>query len=64
MALLRRDTLHHTYADYLTWPHGERDELEGGRYGQAAILELKGRTPTSAIPGVSIDWDRLPPTLP
>ncbi len=38
--------------------------LEGGRYGRPTILELKGRTAISAIPGVSIDWDRLPPTLP
>lgn len=38
--------------------------LEGRRYGRPTILELKGRTAISAIPGVSIDWDRLPPTLP
>lgn len=25
-----RDSLHHTYADYLTWPEGERDELING----------------------------------
>lgn len=25
-----RDTLHHTYADYLTWPEGGRDELING----------------------------------
>lgn len=30
MALPLRDTLHHTYADYLTWPDGERDELING----------------------------------
>lgn len=30
MALLRRDTLRHTYADYLTWPDGERAELIDG----------------------------------
>lgn len=30
MALPRRDTLHHTYADYLTWPDGQRDELIDG----------------------------------
>ncbi|MHB8812161.1 MAG: Uma2 family endonuclease [Steroidobacteraceae bacterium] len=35
--------------------------LEGGRYGRPAILELKGRTAISAIPGVSIDWECLPP---
>ncbi len=38
--------------------------LEGGRYGRPTILELKGKTAISAIPGVSIDWDRLSPTLP
>jgi Uma2 family endonuclease len=30
MALPRRDTLHHTYADYLTWSGNERDELIDG----------------------------------
>jgi Uma2 family endonuclease len=30
MALPRRDTLHHTYADYLSWSDGERDELING----------------------------------
>lgn len=30
MALPRRDALHHTYADYLTWADGERDELIDG----------------------------------
>jgi Uma2 family endonuclease len=33
--------------------------LEDGRYGRQAILELKGQTPLTAVPGVSIDWDRL-----
>ncbi len=28
--LPRRDALRHTYADYLTWPDGERDELING----------------------------------
>lgn len=37
--------------------------LENGRYGRPIALELKGRTPISAIPGVSIDWDRLLPML-
>jgi Uma2 family endonuclease len=37
--------------------------LQDGRYGSPSILELKGRTALSAIPGVSIDWDRLPATL-
>ncbi len=38
--------------------------LESGRYGRPILLELKGRTAISAIPGVSIDWDRLPSALP
>jgi Uma2 family endonuclease len=33
--------------------------LENERYGSPIVLELKGRTPISALPGVSIDWDRL-----
>lgn len=37
--------------------------LENERYGRPVILELKGRTAMSAIPGVGIDWDRLPETL-
>ena len=34
--------------------------LKKGRYGRPIILELKSRTAITAIPGVSIDWDRLP----
>ena len=34
--------------------------LIGGRYGPPTVLELKGRTAISAIPGVAIDWDRVP----
>lgn len=34
--------------------------LEGTRYGRPIVLELKGRVAIGAIPGVSIDWDRLP----
>ena len=33
--------------------------LNDGRYGQPTILELKGRTAITAIPGISIDWDRV-----
>jgi Uma2 family endonuclease len=51
MALPQRDTLHHTYAEYLTWPDGERDELVNGiayireppapsRYHQELVGEL------------------------
>jgi len=34
--------------------------LEEGRYGRPTVLAMKGRTPIGAIPGVIIDWDRLP----
>jgi Uma2 family endonuclease len=34
--------------------------LEGGRYGRATRLELKGKTPITAVPGVIIDWDQVP----
>jgi Uma2 family endonuclease len=30
--------------------------LEAGSYGHATVLELKGRTPLTAVPGVTIDW--------
>jgi Uma2 family endonuclease len=33
--------------------------LEAGRYGRATLLELKGQTPLTAVPGVTIDWDRV-----
>lgn len=33
--------------------------LEDGRYGRPTIMELKGQTSLTAVPGVSIDWDRL-----
>ncbi|MGH8229113.1 MAG: Uma2 family endonuclease [Steroidobacteraceae bacterium] len=38
--------------------------LEDRRYGRPIILELRGKTLIDALPGVSIDWDRAPPTLP
>lgn len=34
--------------------------LEGGHYERPITLDLKGRTEIRAVPGVSIDWDRLP----
>jgi hypothetical protein len=34
-------------------------QLEAGHYGRPAILELKGQTALTAIPGVTIDWDRV-----
>jgi Uma2 family endonuclease len=33
--------------------------LEGTGYGRPAILELKGQTALTAVPGLQIDWDRL-----
>jgi Uma2 family endonuclease len=33
--------------------------LEDGRYGPPTTLELSGQTDLTAVPGVSIDWDRL-----
>ena len=34
-------------------------QLEAGSYGRATILELKGRTRLTAVPGVTIDWTRV-----
>ena len=34
--------------------------LEGGHYGRATLLELKGKTSIAAVPGVIIDWDQVP----
>ena len=33
--------------------------LEDGRYRCATVLELKGQTRITAVPGITIDWDRL-----
>ena len=33
--------------------------LETGRYGSGTCLELKGQTPLTAVPGVTIDWDEV-----
>jgi Uma2 family endonuclease len=33
--------------------------LEAGRYARPIIVQLEGLTPITAVPGVSIDWDRL-----
>ena len=33
--------------------------LQDGRYGHPTILQLKGQTALTAVPGVTIDWDRL-----
>jgi Uma2 family endonuclease len=33
--------------------------LEAGHYGRPSILELKGQTELTAVPGVIIDWDEV-----
>jgi Uma2 family endonuclease len=33
--------------------------LEAGHYGRAILLELKGQTPLTAVPGVTIDWEQV-----
>ena len=33
--------------------------LEAGYYGRATVLELKGRTQLTAVPGVTLDWARV-----
>ncbi len=33
--------------------------LEEGRYGPPQVMPLKGRVSITAVPGLSIDWDRL-----
>ena len=44
------DPLQHTLAVY---------RLEAGRYSSPALLKLKGRTPLTAIPGVTVDWAKV-----
>jgi Uma2 family endonuclease len=34
-------------------------QLKNGCYGHPERLELRGKTPLTAVPDVSIDWDRL-----
>jgi Uma2 family endonuclease len=34
-------------------------KLEAGHYGRETILELKGQTQLTAVPGVTIDWDQV-----
>ena len=38
--------------------------LEGAEFGKPDTQELKGGTPIAALPGVSIEWDRLAARLP
>ena len=33
--------------------------LEAGHYGRATLLELKGKTPITAVPGVVVDWEQV-----
>lgn len=33
--------------------------LEAGRYGRGTVLELKGKTKLAAVPGVTVDWDKV-----
>jgi Uma2 family endonuclease len=33
--------------------------LEAGHYGAATLRELKGQTRLTAVPGVTVDWDRI-----
>jgi Uma2 family endonuclease len=33
--------------------------LEAGHYGRATLLGLKGQTPITVVPGVTIDWDEV-----
>lgn len=34
--------------------------MEAGHYAPPTVLELRGCTAITAVPGISIDWDRLP----
>src|SRR5215469_527769 len=34
--------------------------IAAGHYMKPVVLKLRGRTAITAVPGVSIDWDRLP----
>jgi Uma2 family endonuclease len=34
-------------------------QLEAGHYGRPTLLGLKGQTPLTVIPGVTIDWDEV-----
>jgi len=38
--------------------------LEAGSYGHPTVLELKGQTQITAVPNVTVDWDRLLARLP
>jgi Uma2 family endonuclease len=34
--------------------------IADGQYGPPVVLELRGQTAITAVPGVTIDWDQLP----
>jgi Uma2 family endonuclease len=34
-------------------------QIEAGHYTQPVVLALRGQTAITAVPGISIDWDRL-----
>jgi Uma2 family endonuclease len=34
-------------------------QLEAGSYGRATLLELKGKTQITAVPGITIEWSRV-----
>ena len=38
--------------------------LKAGRYGRPTHLKLKGRTALTAVPGVTIDWDKVLAKIP
>lgn len=38
--------------------------LEAGRYGRPTLLQLKGQTSLTAVPGVTVQWDRLLARMP
>jgi Uma2 family endonuclease len=39
----------------------EIHRLQDGRYGRPIFVKLQGRIAITTIPGVVVDWDRLPP---
>lgn len=49
---------HHTYADDVTWPAGERYELIDG------IAYARVPAPVGILPGIVIDWARVVDTPP
>jgi Uma2 family endonuclease len=38
--------------------------LEAGHYGSPTLLQLKGQTSLTAVPGVTVDWNRLLARMP